>query len=426
MGSPPILASAAPSRAVSLDTLIANLAPIRQPPIKEPPRARTTNPRGLHRFRPVLRPIAVEPGMASMQKFERALAREVAAPLNIALEPAGYRKSPLRPIKLVGKRCKTTPRPAQQPAQQMDAANLESPAAPGEAHDQETRDSSEGALPAKSAVAYPTNKSAKQKQLPAKLKTQGLRTVFAALSQRLTGVGRGGVAAAVAVIAVVGLGLLFSTNSAFLTAAQESIAPRAAILMEDDFGAGGREGWDAPNSLVANEAGGVRVEGLMLHTETMQLADYRMDFEASLSSGSVAWVIDAKDSQNYHLYKLEKAPPQSEKPYQVVHYPVVNGEADITEAVAKEVPQELNDQVFHRFSVRVREGRIFTFVNGESVDYWTPDERPIGGIGFFGSKDEPSVIGYVTTYSNQDFLGFSLAIALDANKSFQGYLDSPA
>ena len=444
MGSLLVSAPTAPSRPAPLDTLIANLAPIKESPaqhraIAKPASRKSPQPRSakrtpLQRFRPILFPIPVEPGVARIQELEWAVPREVAAPLNAALVPAGGRKCPLRPINLVGRRPKTTPRPARE----MDADNLGAPATPRRAYRQEkrektrevtreeTHDSSVGAFSTKSAAVGPRKKSVKGKLLPANIKMPSPTIVFAPLMRGLIGIRRIAVPAAVAVVVALGLGSLFSRDSAILTAAEENIGPRAAFLMEDDFGGGGREGWDAPNSLVAIEAGGVRVEGLTLHTETMQLSDYRMDFEASVSSGAVSWVVRAQDSENYHLYRLEKTRKKSATPYRVVHYPVVDGKADTSQAVSNDVTQELNEQVYHRFSVRVREGRVVTFVNGESVDYWVPQERTVGGIGFFGSKAKPSMIGYVTTYSNQDFLGLSLAVALDAIKSFQEYLDQSA
>ena len=86
---------------------------------------------------------------------------------------------------------------------------------------------------------------------------------------------------------------------------------------------------------------------------------------------------------------------------------------------------ELDEGDFHRISVRVREGRITTLINGECVDYWVPQEWKAGGIGFFGNKGESSLIRYVTTYSNQDFLGLSLAVVLDAIECFKNSSTTP-
>ena len=257
------------------------------------------------------------------------------------------------------------------------------------------------------------------------LKALNLGAAFARGGHFLLGVRRIAVPAFVAVVVFLGGGLLVSTNG-LLAAAEENITPRAAFMIEDDFGGGASDDWNAPHSLIPEESGAVRVEGLVLHRETMQLSSYRMDFEVKLSSGTVGWVIGARDHENYHLYKLEKTPPRSENPYRVVHYPVVAGEADTTNAVSTEVSLELNEHVIHRFSVRVREGRVVTFINGQSVDYWAPQEWKAGGVGFFGDKSEASMICYVTAYSNQDFLGLSLAVALDALKSFQGFLAGSA
>ena len=293
-----------------------------------------------------------------------------------------------------------------------------------------TASSLEAAKGAESKVATPGKRAAKRKQPNGqpKLKTPNLNlgAAFARVGHFLVRVRWIAVPAAVAIVVVHGAGLLVSTNSALLAAAEEKITPRAAFMIEDDFGGGASDGWNAPHSLIPDESGAVRVEGLVLHSETMQLSSYRMDFEAKLSSGVVAWVIGARDQENYHLYKLEKSAPGSENPYRVVHYPVVAGEADTSNAVSTEVSLDLNEHAVHRFSVRVRDGRVVTFINGRSVDYWAPQEWKAGGVGFFGDKSEASLICYVTAYSNQDFLGLSLAVALDAIKSFQGLLAGSA
>ncbi len=215
------------------------------------------------------------------------------------------------------------------------------------------------------------------------------------------------------VVVVLGLGLLVSKRHAVLTAVEKKVTLRAAFFMEDDFEGGAGDGWDAPHSFVADKSGAVRVQGLALHGETMRLAEYRMDFEAKVASGGVSWVLGAQDSENYHLYKLEKS-AQSGQSYRVVHYPVVEGKADTAQAVSKEISLEPAEDDFHRISVRVREGRIVTLINGRGVDYWTPQEWNAGGIGFFGKKGGSSLIRYVVAYSNQDFLGLSLAATLDA------------
>ncbi len=404
----------------------------------------------------------VDPAIVCIQKFELGAPRGVAHPPSVAQVPVGVLVRALRPIKLVREHPKAGPRSAPE----LYSANGGAQTTVGEKHSQGTRDSLEAALPESSTIARPRKRTFKRNELfltnfkisnldavaqvgrfimSAVRRTANLDAVAqvgrfimggvrrianldaaAQVGHFMSGVCRVAARAVAVAVVILGLGFLVSTNRALLTAAEENITPRAAFLMEDDFGGGAGDGWQAPHSLVADESGGVRVEGLVLHRETMELSSYRMDFEAKLSSGGVGWVIGAQDNENYHLYKLEKSAPRSEKPYRVVHYPVVGGEADTTKTVSAEVSLELNEHVVHRFSVRVREGRVITLINGQSVDYWVPREWKAGGIGFFGNKGESSLIYYVTAYSNQDFLGLSLAVALDAIRSFQGFLDRSA
>ena len=450
VGSSPTSAPAAPCQPVPLKALIANL-----PPISTPPRARSSNSKALRRFRPILSAIPVDPAIACIQKFELGAPLGVAHPPSLAQSPAGVLVRAPRPIKLLREHPKVGPRSAPEPhsAPELHSAKAGTQTAVREKHGRGTRGSLEAALPESSAVARPRKRTFKRNGLDELLGSRfladfqipnlnaaaqfgrfmsGVRGTsnLDAVAQFgrfiMSGVRRIAAPALVAVVVVVGLGLLVSSSGALLTAAEENIAPRAAFLMEDDFGGGARDGWNAPHSLVADESGAVHVEGLTLHRETMGLSYYRMDFEAKVSSGAVGWVIGARDSENYHLYKLEKSASQTEPSYRVVHYPVVEGKADTTKTVSKEVSLELDEEEFHRISVRVREGRILTLINGQSVDYWAPEEWKPGGIGFFGNKGESSLIRYVTAYSNQDFLGLSLAVALDAIRSLQGLLAGSA
>ena len=371
--------------------------------------------------------------MVSGQKVELAALRHVACPPSVAVEPAGVWGCPLQPIKLIRER----PHSAPSSAPLAVSASVVPQTPPSATHSHAAFNPLETTRRAGSAVARPRKRATKGRRkdglregqgLFAKLKALGpnLGAAFTWAGNCLVGVRRIAAPALVTVVFVLGVGSFFSTNNALLTAAEENISPRAAFLMEDDFGGGADDGWYAPQSLIPEESGAVRVEGLVLHSETMQLSSYRMDFEAKLSSGTVGWVIGARDHENYHLYKLEKSAPRSESPYRVVHYPVVGGEADTSNAISTEVSLDLNEHVVHRFSVRVRDGRVVTFINGQSVDYWAPQEWKAGGVGFFGDKSEASLICYVTAYSNQDFLGLSLAVALDAIKSFQGFLAGSA
>ena len=343
----------------------------------------------------------------------------VAHPPSVAQVPVGVLVRALRPIKLVREHPKVGPRSAPE----LHSANGGAQTTVREKHRPGTLDSLEAALPESSTIARPRKRTFKRNELfLANFKISNLDAVAQVGRFIMSGVRRIAAPALAVVVVVVALGWLVSSSGALLTVAAEKIKPRAAFLMEDDFGGGARDGWHVPPSLVADESGAVHVEGLTLHGETMDLLHYRMDFEAKVSSGAVGWGIGARDSENYHLYKLEKSASQSEQSYLVVHYPVVEGEADTAKTVSKEVSLELDEEEFQRISVRVREGRILTLINGQSVDYWVPEEWKPGGIGFFGNKDELSLIRYVTAYSNQDFLGLSLAAALDAIRSLQGLL----
>ena len=71
----------------------------------------------------------------------------------------------------------------------------------------------------------------------------------------MSGVRRIAAPALVVVVVVVGLGLLVSSSGDLLTAAEEKFTPRAAFLMEDDFGGGAGDGWHAPHCSTSRRFG---------------------------------------------------------------------------------------------------------------------------------------------------------------------------
>ena len=214
-------------------------------------------------------------------------------------------------------------------------------------------------------------------------------------------------------------GPIATAGIATLNSAAARIEPRAAFQVAENFKSGVSAEW-YPRGLVADESGLVRVEGLALHRDTMDLDGYRWDFDAKITSRAVGWVVRASDTKNYYAYKLVQR-HQARLPdgYRLMRYPVVNGQA---EAVERDLEVEWKEGEFNRISVRVGDREIKIFINGWSVDYWlVPDLQP-GGIGFLADQDEASLIGHVLVDSNSDFWGLTLYGALETMKAIEDFV----
>ena len=88
-----------------------------------------------------------------------------------------------------------------------------------------------------------------------------------------------------------------------LSSVTQPIRERAAFFIVDDFEQGA-DAWVSEGSMTFDPGGLLRVNGMALHKDTLNLANYRMDFDAKIEKSSVGWVVRAQDMQNYYAFKL--------------------------------------------------------------------------------------------------------------------------
>ena len=186
----------------------------------------------------------------------------------------------------------------------------------------------------------------------------------------------------------------------------EDLKSRAAFQVIDDFSSGVSQHWDG-GGLVSDAPGAARVAGFALNRSTMQLSGYRLDFDARIATRGLGWVIGASDEHNYSAFKLEQVGSGDGTQYRLVRYQVTEGQAADAERVQVDVPLALNPDYNH-VSVRLRENRVATFINGTGVDYWQAPAPPQGGIGFFTEGDESALLRRVEVSGNDDNMGLFL------------------
>ena len=83
----------------------------------------------------------------------------------------------------------------------------------------------------------------------------------------------------------------------------QPIRERAAFFIVDDFEQGA-DAWLSEGSMTFDPGGLLRVSGLALREDTLNLASYRLDFDAKIEKGAVGWVVRAQDMKNYYAFKL--------------------------------------------------------------------------------------------------------------------------
>ena len=198
----------------------------------------------------------------------------------------------------------------------------------------------------------------------------------------------------------------------------QPIRERAAFFIVDDFERGA-DAWLSEGSLTFDPGGLLRVSGLALREDTLNLASYRLDFDAKIEKGAIGWVVRAQDMKNYYAFKLVETKRRSNSLFELRRYAVIDGVKTAEAAkVAIPVPGHLpNADDFNRISVRVRESQMTTLVNGWGVDHWRDSRLERGGIGFLGENGETSLISRVTVSGNDDTWGLILYGTIETIRS---------
>ena len=199
------------------------------------------------------------------------------------------------------------------------------------------------------------------------------------------------------------------------------IRDRAAFFIVDDFDASSAGTWLSAGSFDFDAAGLGRVDGLSLRQDTLNLENFRYDFDAKIEKNAVGWVVRAPDLENYYAFKLVETRRNASRSYSMLRYVVLNGERVANEAgVEIPVPGHLTrPDDFNRVSVRVRDNQITTLINGWGVDFWKDSRLERGGVGFFSDEGESALISRATVSGNEDTWGLILYGTIETIRSIR-------
>jgi hypothetical protein len=119
---------------------------------------------------------------------------------------------------------------------------------------------------------------------------------------------------------------------------------------------------------------------------SMNLTDYRLEFEAQIETKAIGWVYRALDSKNYYVSKLEIVKPGLEPTIALVRFAVINGEEQPRSQFPLKIPVRIDTLYKIRFDAI---GDHFTtWVLDQQVDDWTDDHIKRGGVGLYNERGE--------------------------------------
>ncbi len=125
---------------------------------------------------------------------------------------------------------------------------------------------------------------------------------------------------------------------------------------------------------------------ITIYRPSLKLSDYRIEFRASIETGSIGWVFRAADPDNYYAMKLMAVSTGLSPKVALFKYLVQNGR----QTQVGRVPIDLAVHADTVFDIRtdVRGPQFSTSIQGREVDVWTDDQLKSGGVGFLNEREE--------------------------------------
>jgi len=193
---------------------------------------------------------------------------------------------------------------------------------------------------------------------------------------KLPPAGKIGIAAGV-VVAVIGFAVLALRGSGSTVVANgpQVVAGSPLPAMES----GWITDWGA-------EAGVRREREISILRPSLNLSDYRVEFQTQMEGKAVGWVFRAKDGKNFYVAKLEVVTPGLEPKVDVVHFAVVDGQSQ--PRTRSELPMKVRIDTVYRIRFEAVGDHFSTWVQDEKVDDWTDDRLKLGGVGLYSDRGE--------------------------------------
>lgn len=177
---------------------------------------------------------------------------------------------------------------------------------------------------------------------------------------------------AVAILAVAGSLVYFVVGGSTKPVTKPAISKPAQAVFETAGSVLGEAGWQTDYT---NDPSGKRVRQLAIYRPSMQVNDYRVEFQAEIEYKAVSWAVRAANPKGNVILKLA----QSGSTVRLVRFSVVDNKQG--EAVEKALPFSTNLGMVFRVRTDVVGEKFRVTVNDQIVDEWTDKQASTGGFG---------------------------------------------
>ncbi|MGD1093764.1 MAG: hypothetical protein ABSB35_17465 [Bryobacteraceae bacterium] len=136
----------------------------------------------------------------------------------------------------------------------------------------------------------------------------------------------------------------------------------------------------------ANDAAAHRQRQISVLGPSVDLADYRVEFQGQIQNKALGWVFRAKDPKNFYVMKLVLAKAGSYPAITLERFAVING----NEEPHAQVPTTVAVTPDNVYNIRFEAvgNRFTTWLQGQKVDEMTDDRIKSGGVGQYHDQGE--------------------------------------
>ncbi|MCC6389960.1 MAG: hypothetical protein IT167_05110 [Bryobacterales bacterium] len=191
----------------------------------------------------------------------------------------------------------------------------------------------------------------------------------------VTGMGLGAkLGIALAIVAVAGVVAYFSMRDSPKPAGAKPEA--AASVVETTGMVTGEPGWSTD---WANDERGRRWRQISFYRPSMQISDYRVEFQAEIEYKAVSWVVRATDTKAYWVLKVAQLRGGPSPDIRFTRALVKDGK--VVESEDKKLPFPTMMGMVYRVRTDVAGSRFTVTIQDKPVDEWRNAQTPAGGFG---------------------------------------------
>jgi len=161
-----------------------------------------------------------------------------------------------------------------------------------------------------------------------------------------------------------------------------SVVQTAGVVM-------GEAGWTTD---YATDERGRRLRQLSFYRPSMQITDYRVEFQAEIEYKAVSWVVRGTNNKSHYVVKLVQERGNKGPFVKLQRFPVVDGKPG--ETVEKELPLTAAGGTVYRVQNDVVGNKYRLTINDKTMDEWTYSQLPTGG---FAVANEGAERGQIRT-----------------------------